>query len=122
MRLAIPEVENQVNQHFGRSSSFAVIEIDNGQIFSLDTVSASGLEHNHVGVAKLLKENQVEVIIAGGIGQGMLDALESQGFKVLKGASGSVKEVAQSYARGEFVSQGDVCNHHGHDHQHHHHE
>lgn len=112
MKIAIPESGGQVNAHFGRSTSFAVVEIENDQVVEMEIVSATGLQHNHEGVADILKEKEVSVVIAGGIGAGMRDALESQGFEVLMGASGSVKMVAETYARGDFVSKGSICNHH----------
>lgn len=118
MKIAIPESGGQVNPHFGRSTSFTVVEIDKDQVVDVETVSAVGLQHNHEGVAALLKEKEVTIIIAGGIGAGMIEALESQGFEVLRGASGSVKMVAETYARGDFVSKGSVCDHHHHDQQH----
>lgn len=112
MKIAIPESGGRVNEHFGRSTSFTVVEIENDQVVDMETVSATGLQHNHEGVTELLKEKEVTVVIAGGIGSGMRDALESQGFEVLMGASGNVKMVAETYARGDFVSKGSVCNHH----------
>ena len=116
MIVAIPELEGQVNQHFGRSSSFAIIEIENGHVKGVNLLPTTGLEHNHAGIAKLLLAHQVTEVITGGIGQGMVDALEGSGFKVVRGASGNIKDIAELYARGELVSKGQVCNHHHHHH------
>lgn len=119
MKIAIPELNGEVNQHFGRSTSFAIAEINNSQLVNIEVLSATGLQHNHVGVAELLKENGVSVVIAGGVGAGMVSALQGSGFEVLRGATGNIKQVAEIYARGEFVSSGDICNHdHDHHHQH----
>ncbi|PKM48004.1 MAG: diguanylate cyclase [Firmicutes bacterium HGW-Firmicutes-8] len=121
MKIAIPDNHGEVNQHFGQSTSFAIIEIDgDNRIACIDTVSAVGLQHMHEGLAEMLKKQGVGVVIVGGIGQGAIDGLESQGLKVLFGASGSVKDVAETFARGEFVSRRVACNHHGGYHHHHH--
>lgn len=121
MKIAIPENQGQVNPHFGQSKSFAIIEIDqNNQVTSVQEVSATGLQHQHEGLAGLLKGQNVETVIVGGIGAGAVQALESKGLKVLFGASGPVKTVAESFARGEFVSVRTMCNHHGKGHHHHH--
>lgn len=120
MRIAIPENNGEVNQHFGQSKSFAVIEIDeNKNIISFETVPAAGLQHQHEGIAQFLKGKGVETVIVGGIGPGAIQGLEAQGLNVLFGAGGPIKEVAETFAKGKFVSERKVCNHHG-DHHHHH--
>ncbi len=120
MKIAIPDNYGEVNPHFGQSRSFAIIEINaENRIVNMESVSAAALQHNHAGLAGLLKERGVEVLIAGGIGPGAIQGLEFQGIQVLSGASGSIKHVAESYARGEFVSTGEVCNHHHAGHHHH---
>lgn len=122
MKIAIPENCGEVNQHFGQSRNFAIVEISsNNQVTGVETVSAAGLQHSHDGLAGLLKKEGVEVVIVGGIGPGALEALESQGFKVLFGASGAVKDVAESFAKGQFISKRTLCNHDGGHHHHHHH-
>ncbi|KNZ68975.1 dinitrogenase iron-molybdenum cofactor biosynthesis protein [Thermincola ferriacetica] len=122
MKVAIPNNDGEVNQHFGRSTGFAIVEINSeNRIVDIEEISAEGLQHRHEGLAGLLKNKGVEVVIVGGIGPGALEALESQGFKVLFGASGPIKEVAEAFARGQFISRRTVCNHHGEHHHHHEH-
>lgn len=121
MKIAIPENQGMVNQHFGQSRSFAVIKIDGSQVQEVETISADGLQHRHEGLADFLKNNGVETVVVGGIGQGAIDGLESRGLNVFFGAAGPIKDVAESFARGAFVSKRTVCSHHGDDHHHHHH-
>ena len=119
MRIAIPDNNGEVNQHFGQSKSFSIIDIDDKHnVLFVENISTAGLEHMHEGLADLLKKREVEVVIVGGIGQGAIDGLESRGLKVLFGASGLVKNVAETFAKGELESKRVVCNHHG-DHHHH---
>ena len=119
MKVGIPENNGEVNQHFGQSASFAIIEIDNNnEVVQVDTAATTGLQHKHEGIADFLKEQGVEVVIVGGIGQGAIDGLESRGLKVLFGAKGSIKDVAETFAQGKLVSKRTVCSHHGHGHHH----
>lgn len=119
MRIAIPENNGEVNQHFGQSKSFSIIKIDEKQnIHVLESVSAIGLQNRHEGLADLLQKQEVEVVIVGGIGQGAIDGLSSRGLKVLFGASGSVLDVAEAFAKGKFISKRSICNHHSNDAQH----
>ena len=117
MKIAIPDNNGEVNQHFGRSTGFSIIDIDNqNSVTNIETVSAAGLQHQHEGIADFLKKQGVEIVIVGGIGQGAISGLESQGLRVLFGASGPVKDVAESFADGRFVSRRTVCSHHGNHH------
>ncbi len=119
MKIGIPENNGEVNQHFGRSQAFAIIEIDdNKKVVGVETVPAANLQHQHAGIAQFLKSQGVETVIVGGIGPGAIQGLESHGLNILFGASGPIKDVAETFARGEFVSHKVVCNHHG-DHHHH---
>lgn len=120
MRIAIPDNNGEVNQHYGQSKAFSIIDIeDNQNIVLVDSISANTLQHNHSGLAEFLKRQGVEVVIVGGIGAGAVAGLEECGLKVLFGASGSVKSVAEAFANGNFVSNRVLCDHHGDGHHHH---
>ena len=122
MRIAIPDNNGEVNQHYGQSKVFSIIDIEENQnIVMVDSISTGALQHNHGGLAELLKTQGVDVVIVGGIGAGAVEGLEQYGLKVLFGASGPVRNVAESFAKGNFVSKKVMCNHHGDDHHHHHH-
>lgn len=122
MKIAIPVENGQVNQHFGRSREFAILEVENNKVSGQKVVSAETLQHNHEGLADLLHRESVEAVVLGGIGPYALQALEQKGLKVITGASGDIVSIAEQYSRGELVSKNTVCNHHhhehGHDHQH----
>lgn len=116
-KIAIPTEGEIVNEHFGRSQAFTVYEIENGQVLNQELIDTRGFEHQHAGIAQLLKSKGTETVICGGIGPGAIQGLESQGLEVLRGASGLVRDVAIAYANGTFVGTEAVCDHsHGHDH------
>lgn len=112
-KIAIPEDNGQVNQHFGQSTSFSVVSIANQKVVGMEGLLATGLAHQHEGLAGLLKENGIQTVVAGGIGAGMVEALEGSGIKVITGASGSIDAVANAYASGQLRSQRVLCNHEG---------
>ncbi|MGB9803468.1 NifB/NifX family molybdenum-iron cluster-binding protein [Desulfofundulus sp.] len=120
MKIALPNDRGQVNQHFGRSEEFVIFEMDGQEIKNRETVSTVTLQHNHEGLAELFKNKGVDVLILGGVGPRAIQALQAYGLQVITGASGNVEEVAKAYTRGELVSRGAICDHHGHgDHCHH---
>ena len=112
MKLALPYEEGQVNQHFGRSREFTIVDVEGGVIKDKKNVSAVNLQHNHEGLAGLMLTEDVDVVITGGIGAHALSSLEGAGLKVITGAGGSIDEVVNSYMRGELVSRRAACNHH----------
>jgi len=117
MKLALPFDQGRVNQHFGRSREFAIVEVENGVIVSKKNVSAGGLAHNHEGLAGLIKAEGVEVVITGGIGAHALKALEDSGLKVITGVDDGIDEAVIKFTRGELVQKRVECCHHG-DHGH----
>lgn len=118
MKLAMPFEQGRLNQHFGRSREFVIVEVENGTIKSKKNVSADGLMHNHEGLAGLIKNEGVNVVITGGIGAKALSALEESGLRVITGAEGDIDKVVGSFVRGELArGRGPCCHHHG-DHQH----
>lgn len=117
MKLALPFEQGRVNQHFGRSKEFVVVEVEGQTIKGKKTVSAVNLMHNHGGLAGLMLNEGVDVVITGGIGAKALQALEEAGLKVLTGADGTIDEVVNRFVNGALDENRGACCHH-HDHQH----
>lgn len=117
MKIALPKNENDINQHFGKSRSFEIITIEDNKVINKKEVSSEALQHNHGGLAALLKDEGVSVVITGGIGQGAIDGLKSQNLDVIRGASGKIDDIVTAYINGELQDKNVVCSH---DHEHHH--
>lgn len=119
MKIAVPNDNGKVNQHFGRSREFAILELEDRKVVSQRIVSAEDLQHNHTGLADLISAQAVEAVLAGGIGPFALEALEKKGLKVITGVEGDINDAAVKYAGGDLVSKGAACgHHHGHGHSH----
>lgn len=113
MKIAMPYLNGQVNAHFGSSRAFVVVETENGQITGKKILTNEVL-HNHGGLASMLKAEGVEVIITGGIGRPMAEALQQTGLQVISGASGEVEKVAADFLSGQLVTTGGQCSCGGH--------
>lgn len=112
MNIALPNNGELVNQHFGKSTSFIIATVENKKIETVKEISTIELMHKHEGLADMLVNNQVNVVITGGIGAGALTALEEKGFEIIRGASGEYKKVIEEYINGTLESKNVVCNHH----------
>lgn len=64
-----------------------------------------------------MKEKGAELVIVRGIGRRAIAAFEAMGVKVIRGASGTVKEVVNQYLSGQLKdSDYEVHDHHHHEH------
>lgn len=116
MKIALPKDGEMLNQHFGRSKCFAIVDIDQGRenkVVHTKEVSTEGLQHNHEGLADLLENEGVSVVIAGGMGENAYNALEEKGVGVVKGASGKIEDIMQKYLQGDLVNKETTCACHG---------
>ncbi len=114
MKIAVTCENHQVFQHFGHTPGFAVFEVKDNLICSEKELSSGSSGHG--ALAMVLAMEQIEVLICGGIGGGAINALRDVGIKVVGGASGDVREVAEAYVNGTLQVKADFhCNHHHHE-------
>ena len=115
MKIAATYENGNIFQHFGRTEFFKVYEVDDGRIVSSTVVGSNGVGHG--ALAGLLADQDIQVLICGGLGGGALSALSSAGIEVCAGASGNADEAVEAYLRGELVDTGANCDHHGEGHE-----
>jgi len=116
MKIAMPYNGGRVNEHFGQSREFVIYTVEGGKITDSKIINSQDLCHNHEGLAGLLRDERVEVVITGGIGYSMMAALQALGFKIVTGASGDTARVAVDYASDSLVTSNiDICGCGGHE-------
>lgn len=112
MIIAVPYAEGMVNGHFGRTQAFLVAEARDGAVVDMTLYSVEGLQHNHGGLAGFLQSRGVEVVLAGGMGEPMQQALKQAGFTLYCGVSGPAQEAVEAFLRGELVPAEATCGEH----------
>ena len=120
MKIAVTYDNGNVFQHFGKTESFKVYEVQDQKVVSSEVISSNGSGHG--ALAGLLAEQGVDVLICGGIGGGAQAALSEAGIELCAGAQGNTDEAVEAYLKGELVSSGVNCDHHGEGHSCGHHE
>ena len=120
MKIAVTYDNGNVFQHFGKTESFKVYEVQDQKVVSSEVISSNGSGHGVL--AGLLAEQGVDVLICGGIGGGAQAALSEAGIELCAGAQGNTDEAVEAYLKGELVSSGVNCDHHGEGHSCGHHE
>lgn len=116
MKIAVPTVGDQVDQHFGHCEKYTIFTIEEKAIKTeeyMESAAGCGCKSNMAGK---LAQRGVEVLIAGGIGNGAVNVLASNGIKTIKGASGTAKNAVELFLRGELVDCGEICHAHDADH------
>lgn len=123
MKIALPTNGNLIDDHFGHCENYTVFTIDeNDQIAGKEVIpSVTGCGCKS-GIAAVLKEKGVEIMLAGNMGDGALNVLQGHGIAVFRGCRGDVTDVTMSFLKGELNDSGESCGHHhgGHGKEDHH--
>jgi predicted Fe-Mo cluster-binding NifX family protein len=118
MKLAVPTTQNnQVDAHFGHCEYFTVFTIEGREIIKSEIVESPegcGCKSN---IAAILKDMGVEVMLAGNMGGGAVNVLNSYGIKVYRGCDGDINSLVQDYVKGNLVDSGETCYKHEDGHQ-----
>ena len=113
MKIAVTYDNGEIFQHFGKTESFKVYEVEDNKVVSSEVIGSNGTGHG--ALAGLLAEQGVNVLICGGVGGGAQTALTEAGIELCAGAQGNTDQAVESYLKGELVSSGANCDHHHHE-------
>lgn len=113
MKIAATYDNGNIFQHFGKTETFKVYEVEDNKVVSSEVIGSNGTGHG--ALAGLLAAQGISVLICGGIGGGAQTALAEAGIEVCSGAQGNTDEVVEAYLKGELTSAGTTCDHHHHE-------
>jgi len=126
MKIAVTFENETVFQHFGHTEAFKIYEVETGTgknsagensagetrvVTAYEVISTEG--SGHEALATFLADRGVNVVICGGLGGGASQALAAAGIEVFSGVQGDCDQAVASYLKGELVSAGVNCDHHG---------
>lgn len=115
MRIAVTYENGCVFQHFGHTEEFKLYDVENGQVINTQVVSTNGSGHG--ALAGFLLQNQVDILICGGIGGGAQSALSQAGIRLYGGVSGNTDDAVSALLNGTLGYNPNVkCSHHEHEH------
>lgn len=115
MKIAVPTVGDQIDQHFGHCEKYSVFTIEENAIKTLEYMESPAGCGCKSNMASVLAQSGVKILIAGGIGNGAVNVLANNGIKTIKGASGTVRDAVELYLQGGLADSGDICQSHTHD-------
>lgn len=118
MRLAIATENGQVAQHFGRCPGFTIVDIDKeGKVISKNFIENPGHKAHQPGaVPRFLKSQNVDFVVAGGMGPNAVHNLQTSGIRVIVGVSGSIDDTISKFLIGSLKGGESLCEHGEHRH------
>jgi predicted Fe-Mo cluster-binding NifX family protein len=115
MKIALPSNQNQVDGHFGHCQNYTIFTLNEKKEITGQEVitppAGCGCKSN---IVQILSQKGVTVMLAGNIGQGAVDVLNSYGIEVLRGCFGDVNEVVKNWINGSLTDSGTTCSQHQH--------
>jgi predicted Fe-Mo cluster-binding NifX family protein len=115
MKIAVTYENGNIFQHFGHTEQFKIYDVENGEIINAEVVSTNG--QGHGALAGFLDDNDVDILICGGIGGGAKTALAEAEIKIYPGVKGACDKAVLDFAMGRLDYDPDtLCSHHDHEH------
>jgi len=114
MKIAIPTEGTNVSGHFGKCENFTIVEIENSVVKNKVMLNTS--DNQHGLLPAFLAAHNVNVVIAGGMGDGARQNLMETGIEIISGVTGNIDDAINSYLNGSLISNNTGCSGHGHDH------
>jgi predicted Fe-Mo cluster-binding NifX family protein len=108
MKIAISTEGKSVSGHFGRCPHFTLVDIENNAVKHKQIIENPG--HHPGYLPKFLKENNVECIIAGGMGRSAVALFEEYEISRITGISGNIDDVIASFIEGSLKGSDSACN------------
>ncbi len=104
-------LESEMSGHFGRCPYFMMVDVEGTEVKKVDPV-ANPFFNGHVpgAVPEFINKQNVNVMIAGGMGPKAVDMFNGFGIEVATGVGGKVANVLKAYLEGK-VSGTVACSH-----------
>ena len=112
MKIAIPITNGKLSLHFGHCEQFAIFEVDldNKEITGQDMLTPPA--HEPGVLPQWLSGLQVELVIAGGMGQRAQQLFAQNNIELIVGAADDTpSELLEQYMNNELQSGQNICDH-----------
>jgi ATP-binding protein involved in chromosome partitioning len=112
MRIAIPLAQGQVCLHFGHCEEFAIVDVNSPEKCISGVHREVPPPHAPGVLPQWLGQQNVNVVIAGGMGSRAQTLFAENGIQVVTGATaGSPEEIVAAYLNGTLQTGANICDH-----------
>ena len=112
-KVAVPTRDGVVDDHFGHCAYYTVFTILANRVTATERMASPEGCGCKSGIAPILAERGVRVMLAGNMGEGAKRVLEQNGIRVVRGCKGAVEELIGNYLAGRVEDNGEG----GHSHE-----
>ncbi len=109
MKFAIAVDGDQVASHFGRCECYQIIDVSDDQITNRYRLDSPG--HAPGQLPELLNGEDVDYVVAGGMGPMAQQHFTQMGIETILGVSGLLEDAISQIAAAELVGGEDQCVH-----------
>lgn len=110
MKIAIPAKNEHLDPHFGHCQYFAIYNVESGKLISKDKIQSP--PHQPGLLPVWLKENNVNIVIAGGMGAMAKEMLKQNNITVYTGVQEKSTDLLfEDFINNELLSADTVCDH-----------
>lgn len=107
-------LESELSAHFGRCPYYTIVAVEGNELVKSEVLKNPYFNNHQPGaVPNFIRSQNVDVMIAGGMGPRAIDLFNQFGIEVATGVQGQVKNVAIAYLDGR-ISGVFPCEHHTH--------
>jgi len=112
MKIAVPLVQGKLATHFGHCEEFALVEVDEEGRSVIGTQVLEAPSHEPGLLPRWLKEQGVDVIIAGGMGRRAQALFAQSGVHAVVGAVvDDPQAIVEEYLSGALATGDNPCDH-----------
>lgn len=116
MKIAVPTRGTEIDEHFGHCEAFTIFTVDeNNKIESSELMPSPSGCGCKSGIAGILQEKGVNILLAGNMGQGAVNVLSMHGIEVCRGCNGDARKALEGFLNGYIIDSEGVCQHHHED-------
>ena len=109
MKIAVPTREGVVDNHFGHCHHYTIFTVNDGVVKMKEILPSPQGCGCKSGIALVLRQKGVQVMLAGNMGPGALNKLQAHGIAVIRGCQGDIEQVVSLYLAGQLFDSGIGC-------------
>ena len=112
IKIAVPTRDERIDDHFGHCDHYTIYTIENKEIKNKEQLASPQGCGCKSGIAADLQAMGVKVMLAGNMGEGAKEKLESHDIRVIRGCSGNIDTVVKGFLAGFVFDSGKGCSGH----------